>query len=154
MVEYEPDIYYVEVIMGSRAMKGRPGTTISQKKTGFLMVITIIVAVIAALGFGAISVMNTWLEDLPDYADADAYNASLPTVVYASDGTTVLAEFQLEFREPVAIDQISDYVLKGTVATEDERFYSHGGVDLWGIGRALVNNLMGGQLEGASTITQ
>ena len=86
MVEYEPDIYYVEVIMGSRAMKGRPGTTISQKKTGFLMVITIIVAVIAALGFGAISVMNTWLEDLPDYADADAYNASLPTVVYASDG--------------------------------------------------------------------
>ena len=75
-------------------------------------------------------------------------------MVYASDGTTVLAEFQLEFREPVAIDQISDYVLKGTVATEDERFYSHGGVDLWGIARALVNNIMGGQLEGASTITQ
>ena len=103
--------------MGSRAMKGRPGTTISQKKTGFLMVFTVIIALIAALAFGAISVMNTWLEDLPDYADADAYNASLPTVVYASDGTTVLAEFQLEFREPVAIDQISEYVLKGTVAT-------------------------------------
>ncbi len=140
--------------MGSRAMKGRPGTTISQKKTGFLMVFTVIIALIAALAFGAISVMNTWLEDLPDYADADAYNASLPTVVYASDGTTVLAEFQLEFREPVAIDQISEYVLKGTVATEDERFYSHGGVDILGIGRALVNNIMGGQLEGASTITQ
>ncbi len=40
------------------------------------------------------------------------------------------------------------------MATEDERFYEHGGVDLMGIARALVNNLMGGDLEGASTITQ
>lgn len=75
-------------------------------------------------------------------------------MVYASDGTTLLAEFQLENRDPVALDQISEYVLKGTVATEDERFYTHSGVDYLGVARALVNNLMGGELEGASTITQ
>ena len=39
-------------------------------------------------------------------------------------------------------------------ATEDERFYEHGGFDITGIGRALVNNITGGELEGASTITQ
>ena len=60
----------------------------------------------------------------------------------------------MENREPVSQDLISDYVLKGTVATEDERFYSHAGVDYAGIARALVNNLTGGSLEGASTITQ
>ena len=54
----------------------------------------------------------------------------------------------------MALDQISEYVLKGTVATEDERFYTHSGVDYLGVARALVNNLMGGELEGASTITQ
>ena len=43
---------------------------------------------------------------------------------------------------------------KGTVATEDERFYDHGGVDLQGIVRAVVVNLSGGRKTGASTITQ
>lgn len=51
------------------------------------------------------------------------------------------------------IDQISQYVLEGTVATEDERFYEHGGFDLWGIARAVVVNLTGSSREGASTIT-
>jgi penicillin-binding protein 1A len=40
------------------------------------------------------------------------------------------------------------------VAIEDERFWEHRGVDYYGIARAAVNDLMGGQLQGASTITQ
>lgn len=97
---------------------------------------------IAAGVFGVVTLCNSWLEDLPDYQNADAYNTAQPTMVYASDGTTLLAEFQLENRDPVALDQISEYVLKGTVATEDERFYTHSGVDYLGVARALVNNLM------------
>ena len=42
---------------------------------------------------------------------------------------------------------------RGTVDVEDERFYEHGGIDLWGIARAAVATLGGGH-EGASTITQ
>ena len=60
----------------------------------------------------------------------------------------------LEYRETIEFSQMSPYVLKGTVATEDERFYDHGGIDIAGIARAVVNNLTGGALEGASTITQ
>ena len=45
-------------------------------------------------------------------------------------------------------------MLEGTVDTEDVRFYEHEGVDIPGIARAFVNNLRGGDLEGASTITQ
>ena len=140
--------------MGSRAMKGRKGTKVKNKKVIVLSVLGLMVAFIAAGVFGVVTLCNSWLEDLPDYQNADAYNTAQPTMVYASDGTTLLAEFQLENRDPVALDQISEYVLKGAVATEDERFYTHSGVDYLGVARALVNNLMGGELEGASTITQ
>ncbi len=135
-------------------MKGRKGTKVKNKKVIVLSVLGLMVAFIAAGVFGVVTLCNSWLEDLPDYQNADAYNTAQPTMVYASDGTTLLAEFQLENRDPVALDQISEYVLKGTVATEDERFYTHSGVDYLGVARALVNNLMGGELEGASTITQ
>ena len=140
--------------MASRSIKNRPSIKKKHPSIGVLSVVTVVVAVFAAGFFGLYALGSSWLQDLPDYEDADAFNTSLPTVVYASDGTTVLAEFQLENRDPVEMDEISAYVLKGTVATEDERFYEHGGVDMLGIARALVNNLMGGELEGASTITQ
>ncbi|MBR5260327.1 MAG: transglycosylase domain-containing protein [Eggerthellaceae bacterium] len=114
--------------------------------------------VLAACCIGAFAVINMcedWLDDLPDYTNADAFNTIEPTLVYAADGETLLAEFTLENRTPLdSLEQISPYVTEGTVATEDERFYEHNGVDLLGIGRAVLNNLMGGTLEGASTITQ
>ena len=43
---------------------------------------------------------RTWLQDLPDYEDASAYNYSEKTKIYASDGTTLLAELYLENRDP------------------------------------------------------
>lgn len=103
---------------------------------------------------GMLGVMNNWTRDLPSIEDTDFTNTSRESVMYASDESTLLAEFQLEKRYPVTIDQVSPYVLKGTVDTEDVRFYEHEGVDLPGIARAFVNNLRGGDLEGASTITQ
>lgn len=140
--------------MGSRSIKNRPSVKKKSALSGVLAVFGVIAVLFVAGGVAAFALINTWLVDLPDYQNAEEYNTSQPTVVYASDRTTELARFQLENREPVSQDLISDYVLKGTVATEDERFYSHAGVDYAGIARALVNNLTGGSLEGASTITQ
>lgn len=102
---------------------------------------------------GAMALINDWCKDLPDITSTDAFQLPEESTIYANDGTTVLAEMYLENREPVTIDQVSPYVLNGTVATEDERFYNHHGVDLQGIVRAVAVNLTGGQ-EGASTITQ
>lgn len=141
--------------MGSRSMKNRPSAKKKHPVTGVVAVLSVIGVLIVCLCVGGIAVCASWLQDLPDYASADAYlKDSKPTVIYASDGSTELARFQLENRETVDRSQISSYVLKGTVATEDERFYDHGGVDIAGIARALVNNIAGGALEGASTITQ
>ena len=146
----------MEVPVGSRAMKGksRYGVRKGNKKTIFLSILAVIAALIIAAFVGIFALCQSWLQDLPDYTSADAFSTSEPSVVYASDGTTVLAEFQLENRDPVELDEISPYVLEGTVATEDERFYEHGAIDIWGIFRALVNNITGGSIEGASTITQ
>ncbi len=118
---------------------------------------------VAAAGFcfvaywgvqGVLNVMDGWTKDLPSISDTDFTDSAEESVMYAGDGSTLLADFQLEKRDPVTIDQVSTFVLNGTVDTEDVRFYDHAGVDLAGIARALLNNLAGGQLEGASTITQ
>ena len=101
----------------------------------------------------AIRAYASWTEDLP-VVNANSFKYAEESYMYASDGTTLLAKFQLEKRDPVEIDQISSYVTRGTVDVEDVRFYEHDGVDPQGIIRAVVNNLSGGELEGASTITQ
>ena len=140
--------------MLSRAAKNRPGSRKS-KALGFvvsavsLLCAGLIVAVVAG-----IATLGSWLDDLPDYESADAFNASAPTYVYASDRKTVLGRFQMEYREPVELSQISPLLVNAVVSTEDARFYEHDGVDYYGVMRALVNNLTGGKLEGASTITQ
>ena len=96
---------------------------------------------------------KSWISDLPDISSI-SFNFAEDSYMYASDGKTQLAKFQLEKRDPVELEDVSKYVKDGTVAVEDVRFYEHNGVDPQGIVRALINNLAGGGLEGASTITQ
>lgn len=141
--------------MSSRARRNRGGVKKRQPFLKVLIVLAVLVIVVGIGGIAAVAVGAFWLQDLPDYKDAKAYNVAEKTKVYASDGTTLLAEFYLENREPVtSLNDISRYVVEGTVATEDERFYEHNGVDIAGIMRAVVNNITGGATEGASTITQ
>ena len=97
----------------------------------------------------------TWLMGLPDYSGISSYANTGITTIYANDRETVLAKLYLENRIEISQDEVSEYVLEGTVATEDERFYEHGGIDPIGIARAvIVNAASGGTSEGASTITQ
>ncbi|MEV0718869.1 transglycosylase domain-containing protein [Asanoa sp. NPDC050611] len=95
---------------------------------------------------------------------AEAFNA-MPTklsvkppaqtsYVYASDGTTLLTMFYEEHRKYVPISQMSPYIQQAIVASEDQRFYEHNGVDPKGIARAFVaNHQSDGVQQGASTLT-
>ena len=129
-----------------------------KRNHGIVWFLLVSLCVMGILGFGATQgikgVVNTWLEDLPSVENSEAFNYSQKTRVYASDYATLLAEFYVENRDPITLDQVSSYILEGTVATEDNRYYEHKGVDLQGIARAFFVNLQGGDLEGASTITQ
>src|SRR3954453_11124342 len=73
--------------------------------------------------------------------------------ILAADGSTI-ATFYDENRIVVPLSKVAKVMQTAIVAIEDDRFYEHGGVDLRGLGRALVNNAQGGGTQGASTITQ
>ncbi|HEV3477498.1 MAG TPA: transglycosylase domain-containing protein [Rubrobacteraceae bacterium] len=85
-----------------------------------------------------------------------------PTYIYSAplggndDSRRVIATiFQGENRKAAAKEEMPLHLLNALVAKEDERFMAHGGVDLWGIMRALYVDIRAGEaVEGASTITQ
>ena len=110
----------------------------------------LIVAVCLSMG----AVISTWLEDLPDYTSADSYVVAEPTRVYDASGAEI-ATYYLQQRRSITLEEISPYVLKGTVDTEDKRFYQHNGVDPQGILRAVAGQLTGkSEQGGGSSITQ
>ena len=75
------------------------------------------------------------------------------SVMRWADGT-LMARFYAENRIIVPMDRINQTMRDAVVAIEDKRFFEHNGVDPTGIMRAVVNNVTGGPLEGASTLTQ
>ena len=77
------------------------------------------------------------------------------SLVYGANGSLIGVLPAVENRTAVARAAISPWMPKATVAIEDRRFYSHGGVDPVGILRALVADVSAGRIvQGGSTITQ
>ena len=93
--------------------------------------------------------------DLPSFEELENPKNNLASEVYASNGE-VLGRYFIENRIPVDFDQISDHVIDALIATEDERYMNHSGIDFWGLGRAGVKTVLLGDSSagGASTITQ
>jgi len=93
--------------------------------------------------------------DLPDIARLDRAGIRKPVVtVEAMDGS-VLARYGQVHGQPVEVRKLPQYLPRAFLAIEDTRFYSHPGVDVFGILRAAYRNLSAGAVrEGGSTITQ
>ncbi|MEV7973835.1 transglycosylase domain-containing protein [Cellulomonas sp. NPDC089187] len=92
-------------------------------------------------------------EDLP--TELVRQPLSEKSVMLASDGSTELAEFWAENRIVVPLAAVSEPMQNAVIATEDKRFYQHGGIDPTGMLRAAVRNVTNpGRTEGASTLTQ
>ena len=118
---------------------------ISRKWTFLLWVIGLFpLAVIALMLYFASQ------SDLPDTAALANPKTNLATEVISSDGK-VLGRFYLENRTNAEFDQLSPHLVEALIATEDERFYDHSGIDLKGTARAAIYL---GKRGGASTITQ
>ena len=82
------------------------------------------------------------------------YRPPQVTTIYADDGETVLAEFAIEKRIPIKIQDVPPNVKNALLAIEDYRFYQHVGVDPYRIAGVVFKNIFTGRMEGASTITQ
>ncbi len=141
--------------MSTHNVRRRRAAKSQKKSLVFLGIFGVIVALCGVGVFVILVVGSAWLVNLPDYSSIDQYAKSGYSTILASDRQTVLGKLYLENRIEVASNQVTTDTLNAAVATEDERFYKHGGVDAFGIVRAVVvNTLLGRSSEGASTITQ
>ena len=93
---------------------------------------------------------NDYLGALPTFEELESPNSNLATEIYSSDGK-ILGKYFKENRTNIIYNDLSPHLVNALVATEDERFYSHSGVDFKGLVRAV---LYVGTKGGASTVTQ
>lgn len=93
--------------------------------------------------------------DLPDTRELENPKNEWASEVFAANGE-VLGRYFTQNRVPVSFDELNPYVEQALVATEDERFYKHSGIDFYALGRSGVKTLILGDKSagGASTITQ
>lgn len=94
-------------------------------------------------------------QDLPSFEELESPKSNLASEVYAVDGS-VLGRYYVENRVPVTYQQLSPHLVKAFIATEDERFYQHSGVDGEALARVFFKTFLMGKKSagGASTITQ
>lgn len=116
-----------------------------------------VLSLIAVAGF-AIAIYAAWLfHDMPDAGELQDYRPPTATRVYAWDGT-LIGEYSKERRIFIPYDQIPPQLAQAFLAAEDRNFFTHGGVDVGGLSRAMIKNvgnaIRGKRLEGGSTITQ
>ena len=85
--------------------------------------------------------------------DKNILRSDQPTIIYDYQGNEI-KRLNTQADYQVKTEDFNKYLRQGFVATEDERFYQHHGVDLWATLRAIGSYLKGGGLQGGSTITQ
>jgi penicillin-binding protein 1A len=91
---------------------------------------------------------------LPDTSELTRAERRPSVTILAADGS-LLTTFGDLFGQAISLKDMSPYLPKAVIATEDRRFYSHFGVDPIGLARALCANIAAGHVvQGGSTITQ
>jgi len=117
----------------------------------FLIITILIFSII--LGSSVAFIISS-LDSLDDINKLEKFKNKIPTKVYDVHGK-LFAEFFYQKRELITFNQIPKNLINALIAMEDNNFYSHSGLDLWGMFRALVVDIFAGRIkQGGSTITQ
>ena len=87
---------------------------------------------------------------MPKFEELENPETNLATEIFSSNGET-LGKYYSENRTPIKYEDLPDQLIEALVATEDERYYQHSGIDAQGTLRAAIYL---GSKGGASTITQ
>jgi penicillin-binding protein 1A len=103
----------------------------------------------ALLGAFVLALLYPTLPSLETLTD---YRPKIPLRVVSAEGD-LLGEFGEERRAVVNISEVPEIMKQAILAAEDERFYSHGGVDYLSVLRAAASNVASGTQQGAGTIT-
>ncbi len=112
----------------------------------------LVVAVAIVMGSltGALMAIGS---DLPQVEQLEELKPNIVTQVFAKDGS-ILGEFAIEKRVLIRYEEIPDVLRNAIIATEDENFFNHIGINLWRIPGALYANFRSGRKgQGFSTLT-
>ena len=109
---------------------------------------------LTVIGFLGVGLVIFYLEDdLPDVGMLKDVQLQVPLRIYTSDGE-LMAEYGQKRRIPVPYEEIPPQLIHAVLATEDQRFFEHPGVDIFGLARAAVQVIATGtKVQGGSTIT-
>lgn len=133
-----------------RAFKQKYPKLFLAMRIGFWSGLTLFLLIV---GF-AMSIYFGAFGKLPTQSELKEIKASVASEVYSADGK-VIGKFYLENRIFVALEEMSPHLVHALVATEDERFFKHKGVDFRSIGRVLFKTiLLRKHTGGGSTISQ
>lgn len=118
-------------------------------KNGFLTIFSLLITGLLLLG----SIVFYIYLELPDVTTLKNMQLQVPLRVFTKDGK-LIAEYGENHRIPVSLDQVPKKLIQGILATEDQRYFEHPGVDMIGLVRAGRELLVTGRKsQGASTIT-
>ena len=133
----------------------RPKRKWTWKKSWWLLFFTVAIGIFAAVG-GYLFILLNGERLMKEYKDADMFQMAEASTILDRHGNEIAKIGTSESnREVVEADEIPELLADAFIATEDQRFWTHSGVDLWSIGRAMVKDIIaGGMVEGGSTITQ
>ncbi|HET9171727.1 MAG TPA: transglycosylase domain-containing protein [Actinospica sp.] len=128
----------------------------------FIVISAIAGALIAGMVLPAVAGVGLGAKAASDHFLTLPASFSLPVLpqrntIEAADGSVIATTWDPDNesnRVVVPLSKISVLMQHAIVAIEDQRFYEHGGIDLKGTLRALLNNSNGGSLQGGSTIAQ
>jgi penicillin-binding protein 1A len=137
-------------ISSRRPRKPKPGRV---KKIRLLILV---------LGLGLLGIVSFFFgmmmsiaQDLPQLENKREFATARNSVVLDDQGNKIGSLLNNNNRILVGSSDISPYMKEAAVAIEDKRFYEHGGIDLQGMFRAAVQDMLpGGSTQGASTITE
>lgn len=106
------------------------------------------------LGMVCLALLYFYLESqLPDVESLKTVRLQVPLRIYTQDGL-LIQEYGEKKRIPLSYDEIPQTLVHAILATEDQRFFEHPGVDIFGLGRAAVRMVQtGSKSQGGSTIT-
>jgi len=118
-----------------------------------LAVLTVALIIIACIIF-----MINVMEGLPSQEEIRSYKINIPSIIYDRNNE-IIAKLFTENRSIVELRDISPWMIKAVLAAEDADFYSHNGISIQGIARALWGNMRQklygvGSIQGGSTISQ
>lgn len=147
-------------LLGSGLIPKRPKGGNVRRKTPiyrrkWFAILAIIVIISGTVGMAMVMAFLAPLRSQAELFDlAELQKIEKASLIYDRRGDELGRIYVLN-RTPIKIEQVPNHLINALTSQEDERFFQHGGVDMWGVGRAMYLNYKAGEeTQGASTITQ